>query len=363
MAKAGRKLPPLTIREKAVPLSTDLLLAMARTSFLLEQADIAKLAALQPIEGRLTLDRLETFAYAIRYDAQSDLDECGKHIAFLNQILTRAAAYLEKLRSEAIARDGSADPLAANMASFIETLRAAATAEMVAKPISADNGATVQTKGDQATSGPNELVAELERQIAELRLVCGEAYQLAGAYDAPVEALDNLSAAANGKPLPHETFLPIKGPEPLRMIIPGAMVYGNDNAQSYVAGFNACRNDVLQLNLGTALDDGPECPSVWSFDPTGARKTLTMKFRDGTFVSYQRHNPDGPGASASVRQPIADDIETIVLASVKELISVASRVATYMPGKACEGFADEIRKAALRIREALVTPSGTNGAS
>jgi hypothetical protein len=53
---------------------------------------------------------------------------------------------------------------------------------------------------------------ELDAIIAErdmLRSVCAEAYQFAGAYDAPVEVLDNLSAAANGLPLPHESFLPV----------------------------------------------------------------------------------------------------------------------------------------------------------
>lgn len=51
-----------------------------------------------------------------------------------------------------------------------------------------------------------------ERQIMRIRTlqsVCGEAYQLAGTVGAPVKALDNLSAAANGEPIPHETFLPV----------------------------------------------------------------------------------------------------------------------------------------------------------
>ena len=40
-------------------------------------------------------------------------------------------------------------------------------------------------------------------------MVCAEAYQLAAVVLAPVTVLDNLSAAANGNPLPHLTFLPI----------------------------------------------------------------------------------------------------------------------------------------------------------
>ena len=39
--------------------------------------------------------------------------------------------------------------------------------------------------------------------------VCAAAYQLAGAVGAPEKALDNLAAAANGKPIPHATFLPV----------------------------------------------------------------------------------------------------------------------------------------------------------
>lgn len=50
---------------------------------------------------------------------------------------------------------------------------------------------------------------QLEQRIAVLQQVCAEAYQLAGAVGAPEKALDNLSAAANGKPIPHATFLPV----------------------------------------------------------------------------------------------------------------------------------------------------------
>ncbi len=53
-----------------------------------------------------------------------------------------------------------------------------------------------------------ELAAAKER-VRELRNICGEAYQLAGAIGAPVAVLDNLSDAANGGPLRHATFLPI----------------------------------------------------------------------------------------------------------------------------------------------------------
>lgn len=57
-----------------------------------------------------------------------------------------------------------------------------------------------------------DLVAELERQRdenARLRSVCAEAYQFAGEVGAPERVLDNLAAAADGRPLPHASFLPV----------------------------------------------------------------------------------------------------------------------------------------------------------
>ena len=52
-------------------------------------------------------------------------------------------------------------------------------------------------------------IDDLERRISILEQVCAEAYQLAGAVGAPEKALDNLAAAAEGEPIPHETFLPV----------------------------------------------------------------------------------------------------------------------------------------------------------
>ena len=52
-------------------------------------------------------------------------------------------------------------------------------------------------------------VRDLEQRISVLEHVCAEAYQLAGAVGAPEKALDNLAAAAEGKPIPHATFLPV----------------------------------------------------------------------------------------------------------------------------------------------------------
>ena len=52
-------------------------------------------------------------------------------------------------------------------------------------------------------------IRNLEERISILEQVCAEAYQLAGAVGAPERALDNLGAAAEGKPIPHATFLPV----------------------------------------------------------------------------------------------------------------------------------------------------------
>lgn len=58
----------------------------------------------------------------------------------------------------------------------------------------------------------NDIAALLD-EVGSLRTVCSEAYQMAGALDAPTPVLDNLSAAANGRPLSHESFLPVATPD------------------------------------------------------------------------------------------------------------------------------------------------------
>jgi hypothetical protein len=50
----------------------------------------------------------------------------------------------------------------------------------------------------------------VDEEIERLRNVCAQAYQLAGCVGAPERVLDILSAAADGRPLPHGgEFLPI----------------------------------------------------------------------------------------------------------------------------------------------------------
>ena len=60
-----------------------------------------------------------------------------------------------------------------------------------------------------AVENGNTRIRDLERRVATLERVCAEAYQLAGAVGAPERALDNLAAAAEGRPIPHATFLPV----------------------------------------------------------------------------------------------------------------------------------------------------------
>ena len=60
-----------------------------------------------------------------------------------------------------------------------------------------------------AESERDRRMRDLEQRISVLEQVCAEAYQLAGAVGAPEKALDNLAAAAEGKAIPHTTFLPV----------------------------------------------------------------------------------------------------------------------------------------------------------
>lgn len=60
-------------------------------------------------------------------------------------------------------------------------------------------------------------IQEMARELVELRALCGEVYQVVGvlAHQADVfstpeveRAMNNLVAASNGSPLPHDTLLP-----------------------------------------------------------------------------------------------------------------------------------------------------------
>lgn len=75
---------------------------------------------------------------------------------------------------------------------------------------SGDTEAMAEAAFERAWLARQDEVDGLRVEVATLRHVCGEAYQLVGAraFDLTA-ALDNLSAASVGKPLPHETFLPV----------------------------------------------------------------------------------------------------------------------------------------------------------
>ena len=64
---------------------------------------------------------------------------------------------------------------------------------------------------ERRTPATNRAMAEdgrLRREVDRLRRVCAEAYQVAAIVGAPARVLDNLWAAAEGRPLPRESFLP-----------------------------------------------------------------------------------------------------------------------------------------------------------
>jgi hypothetical protein len=56
-------------------------------------------------------------------------------------------------------------------------------------------------------------IDRLEARVRDLERVCAEAYQFAGEVGAPERVLDNLSAAAEGQPIPHASMLPIQADE------------------------------------------------------------------------------------------------------------------------------------------------------
>jgi len=61
------------------------------------------------------------------------------------------------------------------------------------------------------TRAAHDIGAELQAaraEIEQLRTLCAEVYQVAGTLGADVRVLDNLWAAADGKPLPHASLLP-----------------------------------------------------------------------------------------------------------------------------------------------------------
>jgi hypothetical protein len=83
----------------------------------------------------------------------------------------------------------------------IDDIRRRTAAALIAAGPDEDGRSRVETTTDLERA----LVAEVEG----LQRVCAEAYQFAGAVGAPVRVLDQLWAAAEGRPLPHESILPV----------------------------------------------------------------------------------------------------------------------------------------------------------
>lgn len=86
----------------------------------------------------------------------------------------------------------------------LDTLREVAR-EMRKEDSSYDWAEPIET----AATALSEELRVAREETKRLKGVCSEAYQLAGAIGAPSAVLDNLSDAAQGSPLRHETFLPI----------------------------------------------------------------------------------------------------------------------------------------------------------
>ena len=82
--------------------------------------------------------------------------------------------------------------------------------------IAALRAALVEQDDDLTAAWMAGAAAERKRAEQSLRDLCAAAYQVVGVADGPVEMLDNLWAAADGKPLPHDpgAGLPWSPPSP-----------------------------------------------------------------------------------------------------------------------------------------------------
>jgi len=84
-------------------------------------------------------------------------------------------------------------------------------------------------------------------RVNVLEALCAEMYQVAGAVGTPERILDQLSAAANGKPLPHESVLPFDASEctPLPSVAGAALGRRNKGVTSPAKAKAARRNGKL----------------------------------------------------------------------------------------------------------------------
>ena len=122
----------------------------------------------------------------------------------------------------------------------------------------------------------------------DLRMLCAEMYQVAGVLGAPEQVLDNLSAAAAGKPLPHKTLLPFHVPasQPAAPAKDGSISHIGEghNSLPILDRFNpdplsaalleSFRAETLE-QAAQLVSDTPRTPAL-----TGAMDSLTDKIRN-----------------------------------------------------------------------------------
>lgn len=115
-------------------------------------------------------------------------------------------------------------------------------------------------------------LATLRARVAELERDCAEAYQVVGALWPPgdpavVKALDNLDAAATGKPRPHDDLLPfVPTPDPRDASLPWPCTCGRtsmvgcdrcDPRDARIAVLEAALREIRDQDwVETCLDPG-----------------------------------------------------------------------------------------------------------
>jgi hypothetical protein len=108
----------------------------------------------------------------------------------------------------------------------------------------------------KTVSRPSAELAAAQERLVALENVCGEAYQLAGACGASVKALDNLSAASDGRPIPHKTFLPIS-PDELKEV--------KEIKDSLVVALRLLRRVTWRPKIHLSECNCPDCKAVDAF--------------------------------------------------------------------------------------------------
>lgn len=130
------------------------------------------------------------------------LDLIAKRMAFSEKDVAVCRAALDALTQAALA--GKVEDAESN--AVAEAVRAALHGEPVSDFM--ESFPLVRAAVDLRAE-----IATLRQENEALRQVCADAYQMAGALHANETALDNLAAAALGRPIPHEHMTPhMEGP-------------------------------------------------------------------------------------------------------------------------------------------------------